>query len=868
MSNVTPNNPGAGQTLRVVSAAPVKRPDLVVVVGMHRTGTSVITRSLQTMGIDLGDNLMAPNPDVNPKGFWEDMDFNAIDMEILTFLGKDWHYISPLSIQDVEKLHESGYMLRGVELLRKKVVRGRIFGVKDPRVAKLLPFWKGVFDHSQLEVAYVISLRHPLSVTKSLIKRDQFAAEKCYLMWLEHVLVTLSETRGSTAAIVDYDALMNDPERAIARVADNLGLTVNGDELESYSAEFLDHSLRHTLYSARDLELDESCPPLVKEVYAQLAEVARGDGLVDHEILRPKLDRWLLEFERDKTILNWSDRVSLQLEELKGKLTNDETQIAQLNEQLGEKEGSVAQLQAAVSKHDSELTGLRGDLAASQSQVITLSHAVSERESRIEGIAEKLQLRETAIAGLESDLFGFERRLAAREAQVADLVERLAKRDSQLAESSGRLAAHAQEIEWLRGNFAERDAQLKEVQERLDASEASASALTIEASSKEERIAELNAQLASVDARRESEIARITIERDDEVARLDRAFAQRQQELEALSINLGEQIANLHEALNGRDKHIGDLAYVVGQRDEEVASLNAQIGELDALLTQHRIDLDRQVADLNEALNGRDKHIGELAYVVGRRDEELAAVSAQVGELDALLLQHRTEFDRQVASFNDALNARNKHVADLVNVIGRREEEITALNAQIGQLDAVLAQQRADFDRQVVDFDEALNGRDKHIGDLAYVVGQRDEDVAARNAQIGELDALLARQRADFDRQVAEFNEAMNGREKHIGDLIHVVGKRDEELAARAAQIGQLDALLAHHRNEIEKLTQDGRTRQGQLSALAEQLAQREKNVQNLVRKVVNQDMVIDELSGSWIRKLTSPLRLISELFK
>ena len=68
---------------------------IIVVFGMHRSGTSALTRGLQTMGVDLGDNLMPPVSGNNDKGFWEDLDINALNLEMLDFLNKEWHFPVP-----------------------------------------------------------------------------------------------------------------------------------------------------------------------------------------------------------------------------------------------------------------------------------------------------------------------------------------------------------------------------------------------------------------------------------------------------------------------------------------------------------------------------------------------------------------------------------------------------------------------------------------------------------------------------------------------------------------------------------------------------------------------------------------------------
>ena len=45
---------------------------IIVVLGMHRSGTSTVTRGLRVPGASLGENLMPPAVDNNEKGFFED----------------------------------------------------------------------------------------------------------------------------------------------------------------------------------------------------------------------------------------------------------------------------------------------------------------------------------------------------------------------------------------------------------------------------------------------------------------------------------------------------------------------------------------------------------------------------------------------------------------------------------------------------------------------------------------------------------------------------------------------------------------------------------------------------------------------------
>lgn len=283
-----------------------------MVLGMHRSGTSVITRGLQVMGVALGDRLIPPVEGINAKGFWEDIDLCALNNQMLSALGSDWQDLASIEPSDVQALRKKGYFLSAVELLRRKVGDGPTFGFKDPRVAKLLPFWKEVFSHCQLDPSYVLALRHPLSVAKSLAKRDGFDAEKSYLLWLEHVIPSLSGSAGHKRVLIDYDRLMQSPDRELKRIAKCLDLEIDLGELRNYKTVFVDEGLRHTVYDLNDLWLDDACPPLAREIYSALLDVASDKTPIDDLALRDQIACWVGEFKRLKSHLALIGRISIQ----------------------------------------------------------------------------------------------------------------------------------------------------------------------------------------------------------------------------------------------------------------------------------------------------------------------------------------------------------------------------------------------------------------------------------------------------------------------------------------------------------------------------------------------------------------------------
>ena len=314
---------------------------LIVVLGMHRSGTSAITRGLQVMGVELGDKLIAPIEGVNAKGFWEDIDLNALNIEMLNAIDSDWHHLTPIEPSNVDILRKKGYFFRAVEMLRQKVSSVPIFGFKDPRVAKLLSFWKEVVRYCQFDVSYVIAVRHPLSVVKSLAIRDGIETGQSYLLWLGHVVTSLTGSIGEKRVLVDYDRLMQSPGRELMRVAECIGSEIDHTELQSYKNDFLDQGLRHTVYDLKDLLLDDTCPFIVREIYTALLDVASNKTKFDDVELQNKVVHWSDEFTRLRSSFLLIDKISAQNVVLTQALAEGKIQIAKLSQAVVERDGEI-----------------------------------------------------------------------------------------------------------------------------------------------------------------------------------------------------------------------------------------------------------------------------------------------------------------------------------------------------------------------------------------------------------------------------------------------------------------------------------------------------------------------------------------------
>lgn len=268
---------------------------LVLVLGMHRSGTSVLARGLRVLGVALGEDLLPAHP-CNPKGFFEDAGLYAFNKALLCRLGLTWQSPQGPEAGDLRRLALGPSGVAALELLHVKSRAGTVLGLKDPRLSRLLPFWRPVLAASGLRTHCVISLRHPESVAHSLRQRNGLDAENGQALWLAHMLDVLEGSAGLPRLLADYDLLLREPERQIRRLAHFLGLPPDARELALFANGFLDRNLCHHSRANALPPAAGSSASLAARLYAALRPAAdEPDGrLLDS----PRLARLAADLRR------------------------------------------------------------------------------------------------------------------------------------------------------------------------------------------------------------------------------------------------------------------------------------------------------------------------------------------------------------------------------------------------------------------------------------------------------------------------------------------------------------------------------------------------------------------------------------------
>lgn len=582
---------------------------IVVVLGMHRSGTSAVTRALQVLGVDLGERLMLPAAGNNDKGFFEDSDVNAINIELLKELGQDWHTLTLIAADEL--LHEkyAGLRLRAIELLRSRLQDTDCFGLKDPRLCRLLPFWQKVFEHLQVDVSYVIAVRNPLSVANSLEARNQIPHEKSHYLWLEHVLPSVLLTQGMRRVLVDYDLLMENPQKQMDRMALGLDSKLDPVRLAEFSRDFLDIRLRHTAYKPEDVLESPLVPHPVRTAVMLLADVA-------------------------------ADRLSLDSEELAGAFGNLAGQMA-----------GMSQAMNYLLRLDNIITGMSHVLAERNNRVAVLSQDVAERDGQIAALTQTSGEREAQVALLSQGM-------AERDDRIGALTQTAGEREAQLAEFS-------------RG-IAERDGRIEALAETVRERKAQMAMLTQGLAERDERI-EILAQTDEERKARMAVLAQGMAERDGQIKALTQAAEERKAQIAALTQGIAERdvwIEELTRTLEERKAEAAALAQGVAERDDRIEVLSKASEDRDAqmsALSQGRIECDGQIKVLTKKVEEHKAQITTLAKGVTERDAWIEGLMQALEERKArmaALAQSMTERDDRIAALVQLAGERKAQIAD------------------------------------------------------------------------------------------------------------------------------------------------------------------------------------------------------------
>jgi len=238
--------------------------ETIIVLGMHRSGTSLVAELLHGCGVSAGDpKLLLGANEGNERGYWEHAPLVAFNDNLLSFVDSSWSV--PPTYEDEQRLADRALNTisrdQALRLISSMESSGQAWFWKDPRFALTFPFWQKLWR----DPLYIVCIRDPLEIAQSLQRRNHFPISASLLLWQIYMTSILRHVKNKPRVLfVDYKQLLEAPRQQCERLLVFLQeyLRIDGpkiDELTRIVTPKLRHNdSRQTIHKAAIVSAEQA----------------------------------------------------------------------------------------------------------------------------------------------------------------------------------------------------------------------------------------------------------------------------------------------------------------------------------------------------------------------------------------------------------------------------------------------------------------------------------------------------------------------------------------------------------------------------------------------------------------------------------
>lgn len=224
---------------------------IISVLGMHRSGTSCLTGTLEEAGVYLGP-VSRKNPH-NLRGNHERLDIMDLHNDVLASCSGAWN-------DPPEVVVWSNEQRQTLQTILSSYQGHALSGFKDPRTLLVLDGWLDAVP--ELEIAGIF--RHPLMVAQSLHKRGKITLEQGLDLWQTYNDKLLALHRQHNFPMIEFVPAPGALRRSLVRLLDALELSVTAEQLEFYTPE-----LQHQTEVSTELAIPDDLEQLYRTLQAR-----------------------------------------------------------------------------------------------------------------------------------------------------------------------------------------------------------------------------------------------------------------------------------------------------------------------------------------------------------------------------------------------------------------------------------------------------------------------------------------------------------------------------------------------------------------------------------------------------------------------
>jgi hypothetical protein len=719
-----------------------KKSVAVLVLGMHRSGTSAFTGMLNICGVDGPSSIIAPD-EHNQAGYWESGEIAALNDEILDSAGVQWNDWEAVSKEWFESPKFEEYRERAALLIKKLFGNSKFFVLKDPRICRLLPFWRAVLESSVARVVVASPIRHPCEVAASLLKRNGMNPSVAQLIWLRHVLDAEFDSRDLERVYFKYDDLLQDWRGLTRKLSESLNLKWprKSSVTETRIDAFLRPTLRHNNVSAFRGPENSSLLSWVEEAYSIFERWTVGNVESSDQQTLDRLRTSLTDaagvFARPIAEHDAHGRYLKSLvESTESILTQRDEELAKVRQAFDERSAVLEEAEATLLRRKAELTRALADLA--------------QRSEELSLVRQEFDAQAARLAGVESAL-------VQRDEELAKARQAYDERSAVLEEAEAALLRHKAELSRALADLAQRSDELLLVRQEFDEQAV--------------RLAGLQSAL---------------VQRDEELAHTRHSLEIGAAASAQLEASLTASKADLGRALRELSKRGDELDLA----NNEVEAQAVRLAGFESALVEREAQL-AQARNESEALS---KRLVELDGVLSERNEKLSdahknieANLASIGQLEQLLVERENEASQARQSLADGLVA----IEELNGAMASRKAMLSDALKDLARRNHALSQAYADLEKQtanVQELERTIALREQELADAR-------SDAATHGLLFRETARSLRLRNVEYHDQTEELRQTRQALQSaHTEVAIH-----REASASFESKYVQADMLLSQH---------------------------------------------------------------------
>jgi glycosyltransferase involved in cell wall biosynthesis len=371
----------------------------LLITGMHRSGTSLLTQILHMCGVAVAEKLEPPN-EYNITGYWESIELVKLHDKMLKEAQSSWKDVGEFPKTWLQSSQSAPYEKLIQDFIFREFSDKSLFTIKDPRVSRFVPFWEKTLKRNNIDSKLIIPFRNPYAVAKSLQHRDNLHSDRSLLLWVRHILEAEKNSRHLKRSFINYNALLLDWRQTLARLCDDLKIKL---PIESKS---LNTDVDKVILSKEDHYGQPTPPPNPNNIEALAWDIYQTILSENIENLHIKFDAYYQKLQSLSDLISptlkhqdnkldqeieISNRKSKEIQYLKEKGANQEEKIAskieenkQLNQAIENLQKESKQVKRNLHERNSELLERNKELYKRNSELLERNAELHERNKELQ----------------------------------------------------------------------------------------------------------------------------------------------------------------------------------------------------------------------------------------------------------------------------------------------------------------------------------------------------------------------------------------------------------------------------------------------------------------------------------------------------